>query len=88
MSRYERQILDNTKPLLVRKPFRANGRPFEVGAPFDWSRMVITERRVRQLFDAGFIHHREEKKVAPKKVETKKVEAKKADTKKVEVKDK
>ena len=80
MGRYDRQVFDINKPFLVRKAFKANGRTFTNGMPFDWSHMAITARKVRVLFDSGYLSHPTEKKAKPEKKAETKVEAKKEAT--------
>jgi hypothetical protein len=44
-------------PLVVRKTFTSAGRQLMPGDDFDWRRHFVTPRRVRQLFDAGYLDH-------------------------------
>jgi hypothetical protein len=42
-------------PLRARKAFKINGRPVSAGSPFDWTRMSVSWRRVRILYEGGFV---------------------------------
>lgn len=44
-------------PVIVRRPFIANGRHFKPGDVFDWKRLSVTPRRAKQMFDAGKLMH-------------------------------
>ena len=48
---------DASRPLTVRRPFKMNGRAYGRGAEFDWRSLMITPRRVRQMYDAGHLVH-------------------------------
>lgn len=49
------------KPVFARKSFVANGRRFSSGDEFKWRSQAIMQRKVRQLYEAGYIHHQDEK---------------------------
>lgn len=51
------ETFDPSRPLVARRPFSAGGRNYANGDPFDWRRMAVSLRRVRQLFDAGYVRH-------------------------------
>jgi len=42
-------------PLRARKAFKINGRPISAGSPFDWTRLAVSWRRVRLLYEGGFV---------------------------------
>ena len=45
------------KPLFVRRAFVANGHRYEPGQEFAWGHMALSVRKVRNLFEAGFLRH-------------------------------
>ena len=64
--------------MIGRRVFVAAGRHFKIGDDFDWTRLSVDQRRVKLLFDAGKLMHRDqataqrpapEPKAAPAKVE-------------------
>lgn len=57
MTRLVERIFDSSAPLVVRRFFVAAGRHWEPGDVFDWRRLSVAHRRVRQLFDAGKLMH-------------------------------
>ena len=66
MPNLTRQPFDpSKKKLLVRRDFRAGGRMLRHGSVFPWKRLGVTPRRLRQLYEAGFLHYEEEKKPEP-----------------------
>jgi hypothetical protein len=44
-------------PVIVRRFFVAAGRHWEPGDVFEWQRLSVAQRRVKQLFDAGKLMH-------------------------------
>lgn len=44
-------------PVYVRRFFVAAGRHWDPGDMFDWQRLAVAQRRVKQLFDAGKLMH-------------------------------
>ena len=54
---YSRPTFDPARPTMVRRKFTAQGRRFEKGAEFPWRKLMITPRRARQMYDAGFLFH-------------------------------
>lgn len=52
---FNRNALDLGKPLIARKAFRFAGKPYEVGDPFQWRRMSIAERKVRNMIGSGHL---------------------------------
>jgi hypothetical protein len=46
-------------PVYVRRFFVAAGRHWNPGDLFDWQRLSVAQRRVKQLFDAGKLMHPE-----------------------------
>lgn len=52
----ERAFAPESK-VFVRRFFVAGGRHWNPGDPFDWQRLAIAQRRVKQLFDAGKLTH-------------------------------
>lgn len=71
---YRPKTFDPAQPLVVRRAFNGNGRHFKPGDPFEWDKLAIDRRRVRQLFDAGKVMHPQslepERKTAPDVRET------------------
>jgi len=57
MARLIERTFDPTKTVTARRFFVAAGRHFNPGDVFDWRRMAINQRRVRQLFDNGKLMH-------------------------------
>lgn len=57
MARLIENNFDPAKPLVVRRFFVAAGRHFKIGDDFDWRRMSVDQRRVKQLFDIGKLMH-------------------------------
>lgn len=60
MARLIERAFDPKRPLVARRHLVAAGRHFKIGDPFDWRRMSVDQRRVRQLFDAGKLMHTDE----------------------------
>jgi hypothetical protein len=65
MARIPSRVFDATRPVYVRRFFVANGRHYEPGDLFDWTRMAVAQRRVAQLFDAGKLMHTGDAPAAP-----------------------
>lgn len=57
MSRYQARVFDKNLPVYVRKPIKISGKLLLPGAYFDWKNMAVTDRRVRQMFEAGKLQH-------------------------------
>lgn len=57
MRRFTREDWDGRKTLVVRRSFKGAGRTFAPGDAFEWKRYGIEPRRVRQLYEAGFLDH-------------------------------
>lgn len=57
MARIPDRSFNPAVPVYVRRFFVAAGRHWEVGALFDWRRLAVDQRRVRQLFDVGKLMH-------------------------------
>ena len=57
MRRFSRPEWDGRKTLVVRRAFKGAGRTFKPADPFEWKRLGVEPRRVRQLYEAGFIDH-------------------------------
>jgi len=57
MARLIENNFDPAKPLVVRRFFVAAGRHFKIGDDFDWRRLSVDQRRVKQLFDIGKLMH-------------------------------
>lgn len=57
------RLIDRTfnpdEPVVARRHFVAAGRHFNIGDSFDWKRMAVNQRRVKQLYDAGKLMHRD-----------------------------
>jgi hypothetical protein len=47
-------------PLRARKAFKINGRPVSAGSPFDWTRLSVSWRRVRILYEGGYVTARDD----------------------------
>lgn len=54
---YKERVFDPSQPLVAAKPFTAAGRRFEVGAAFDWRKMAVDQRRVRNMFEIRLVDH-------------------------------
>lgn len=54
------QQFDPSKPIYVRRPLRAGGRPFGKDDVFPWRQMAVDVRRVRQMFEQGKLYHARE----------------------------
>jgi hypothetical protein len=57
MARIPDRSFNPSVPVYVRRFFVASGRHWEVGTLFDWRRLAVNQRRVRQLFDVGKLMH-------------------------------
>jgi hypothetical protein len=57
MPRLIERTFEPTQPLVARRFFVAAGRHFQPGDTFDWKRLSIAQRRVKQLFDNGKLMH-------------------------------
>ena len=57
MRRFTREKWDGRKTLKVRRAFKGAGRSFKPGDNFEWARYGVEPRRVRQLYEAGFLDH-------------------------------
>lgn len=57
MARLISREFNPSVPVVVRRFFVAAGRHWNPGDPFDWPRLSIAQRRVKQLFDAGKLMH-------------------------------
>jgi len=69
MARLVFREFDASKPTYARRAFIANGHGFKVGDVFDWRRMAVSQRRAKQMFEAGWIKHdTESDKKAPEPV--------------------
>lgn len=60
MARLIDRSFNPAQPLVVRRFFVAAGRHFKIGDEFDWKRMAIDLRRVKLLYEAGKLMHRED----------------------------
>ena len=60
MARLIDRSFNPAKPLIVRRFFVAAGRHFKIGDEFDWKRMAVDLRRVKLLYEAGKLMHRED----------------------------
>lgn len=57
MARLISREFNPTTPVHVRRFFVAAGRHWNPGDLFDWPRLSVAQRRVKQLFDAGKLMH-------------------------------
>ena len=55
--RLVKETFDPSKKVVVRRPFTGGGRHYRPGDEFVWAHMAVTQRRVRQLYDAGYLYH-------------------------------
>jgi len=60
MARLISREFNPAAPVYVRRFFVAAGRHWNPGDVFDWQRLSVAQRRVKQLFDAGKLMHPEE----------------------------
>lgn len=60
-----RAPFDPSKPVIVKRPFTANGRPYAVGDVFPWRQQAIAQRKALQLYDSGRLMHAAEEPEAP-----------------------
>jgi hypothetical protein len=60
MPNLTRSPFDIKREFVARKAFRTGNRKFTVGQRFPWKRMAVSERRVRQLYEAGWLTYPEE----------------------------
>jgi hypothetical protein len=51
------RAFDPSRPVVARRFFVAAGRHFNPGDSFDWTRLAVDQRRVRQMFEAGKLEH-------------------------------
>lgn len=54
-----REEFDIDRTLVARRPFSAGGRHFLRGQKFGWRRLSISQRRVRQMYEAGWLMYSE-----------------------------
>jgi len=59
MARLIERTFQPNEPTVVRRFFVAAGRHFNPGDVFDWRRLAVAQRRVKQLFDNGKLMHPE-----------------------------
>ena len=64
MPRLVSREFDKSKPTFARRTFTANGHRYASGDRFDWSRLSVSVRKAKQMFDSGHIGH-QENAVAP-----------------------
>lgn len=58
--RFERTPFDPNRPVFARKPFTSGGRKLLPGDRLDWKRLSISQRRIRQMYDGGYLIHKDE----------------------------
>lgn len=51
------RVFNPGEPVYARRAITANGHKFNPGDVFDWRKMAVNQRRVRQLFDDGKLTH-------------------------------
>lgn len=51
----ERKVLIHGEILLIRKVMRFAGKDYKVDDPFPYRRLSVSERKVRQLYDSGYL---------------------------------
>tara|TARA_R110002153_G_scaffold32088_3_gene97323 strand:- start:153 stop:557 length:405 start_codon:yes stop_codon:yes gene_type:complete len=64
MPRLVSREFDKSKPTFARRTFTANGHRYASGDRFDWSRLSVSMRKAKQMFDSGHIGHHD-KSVEP-----------------------
>jgi len=57
---YQQRNFDPSRTVYVRKAFNGSGRHYQPNDVFNWKRLKVSQRRVRQLFDAGRLKHDEQ----------------------------
>ena len=70
-----KRVFNPKEPILARRAFSAAGRTFQPGDVFNWSRLSVSPRRVRQMYDAGMLMHSDEPVAEETVVETETVVA-------------
>lgn len=68
MPRPIERTFDHRKPLLVRRQFKSAGRTLSPGEPFPWQRLALDVRRVRLLYEGGYVGHTDDE-LMPEAVE-------------------
>ena len=63
MARIPERKFDPSKPVYARKAFTANGNKIAGGQQFDWKKLAVAQRRVLQMFEAGYLYHADSKPV-------------------------
>ena len=63
MARIPERKFDPSKPIYARKAFTANGNKIAGGHQFDWKKLAVAQRRVLQMFEAGYLYHADSKPV-------------------------
>jgi hypothetical protein len=63
MARIPERKFDPSKPVYARKAFTANGNKVAGGQQFDWKKLAVAQRRVLQMFEAGYLYHADSKPV-------------------------
>ena len=58
MARLIDRTFNPNESVVVRRHFVAAGRHFKIGDDFDWKRLAVDQRRVKQLYDVGKLMHR------------------------------
>ena len=59
MAKQTPEILDLSKTVYVRKPFKSAGRNLLIGQPFDWKKLAVDQRRVRMMWEQRYLTHQE-----------------------------
>jgi len=57
MSRHNVAPFQINSPVFVRIPFQSRGRIWERGKHFKWSEMGMDEKRIRIMYNQGFLFH-------------------------------
>jgi hypothetical protein len=60
MARLIERKFDASRPLIVRRPFVANGRHYKPGDAFPWRTQSFSQRQAMLLHDAGKVAHPED----------------------------
>lgn len=57
MSRHNAIPFQINSPVFVRIPFQSRGKIWERGKPFKWAEMGMDEKRIRIMYNQGFLFH-------------------------------
>ena len=86
MPRYEKAPFNKTGEFTCRRTFTFNGRSYVVGQAFNWRNCACSERKLKNLYEGGFLLLDAKKSKAPKAAKKPKPAKKKEVKKTVEEK--